>query len=212
MEIDRLATNRERQRTLYGTPLAERVHRMTRVLGVTQGALAATLGMSPAMLSQLVSAKRVKIGDPAVLARLLLLDGRCAAGPVAPEDVPALLDEVRTAPPGWAALLARPVTPGRDASAPPGPPSRRHPSTTHGPVPGVHPAGLPAAHPAAHSDVDPGIDPRRTRPIPRRDPALLAAEALRRVAGPAQLIAAASTLAATFPELAALLRRAAATR
>jgi transcriptional regulator with XRE-family HTH domain len=172
VEIDRLATNRERQRALYGTPLAERVYRMTRVLGVTQGALAATLGMSPAMLSQLVSAKRVKIGDPAVLARLLLLDGRCAAGSVAPEEVPALLDEVRTAPPEWTALLARPaVHPGVDRPARPVP-----------------------------------------RPDPRRDPALLAAEALRRVAGPAQLVAAASTLAATFPELAALLRRAAATR
>ncbi|MCE0766542.1 hypothetical protein LWC35_27085 [Pseudonocardia kujensis] len=195
MEIDRLATNRERQRALYGTPLAERVHRMTRVLGVTQGALAATLGMSPAMLSQLVSAKRVKIGDPAVLARLLLLDGRCAAGPVAPEDVPALLDEVRTAPPGWTALLARPVGASRESGSV-GTPPRRHPSPTPGPAPGAHPA--PA--------------PRPARPGPRPDPALVAAEALRRVAGPAQLVAAASTLAATFPELAALLRRAAATR
>ncbi|MFR9804347.1 XRE family transcriptional regulator [Pseudonocardia sp. RS010] len=175
MEIDRLAENRERQRALYGAPLAERVHRMMRVLGITQGTVAATLGMSPAMLSQLVSAKRVKIGDPAVLARLLLLDERCAGGPVAPEAVPTLLEQVRGASPEWSALLARPV---------------------------------PA--------VRPGTDPRPTRPVPRpglpRDPALLAAEALRRVAGPTQLVAAASTLAATFPELAALLRRAAAAR
>ncbi|WP_433503329.1 helix-turn-helix domain-containing protein [Pseudonocardia halophobica] len=208
MEIDRLAENRERQRALYGTPLAERVHRMLRVLGITQGSLAATLGMSPAMLSQLVSAKRVKIGDPAVLARLLLLDGRCAAGLVAPEDVSALLDEVRTASPEWAALLARPVEASRDTSADSvDPPSGRLPSATRGPVPAVHPAARP---------VHPGADPRSLRPAPRpdprRDPALLAAEALRRVAGPAQLVAAASTLAATFPELAALLRRAAATR
>ncbi|GAA2905039.1 hypothetical protein GCM10010472_74100 [Pseudonocardia halophobica] len=201
MEIDRLAENRERQRALYGTPLAERVHRMLRVLGITQGTLAATLGMSPAMLSQLVSAKRVKIGDPAVLARLLLLDGRCAAGPVAPEDVSALLDEVRTASPEWAALLARPVEASHGTSAAPvGPLSRRHPSTSRGPIPAVHPgAGPRSGRPVLHPD-------------PRRDPALLAVEALRRVAGPAQLVAAASTLAATFPELAALLRRAAATR
>ncbi|MFC5948310.1 XRE family transcriptional regulator [Pseudonocardia lutea] len=180
METDRLAANRERQRALYGTPLAERVHRMTRALGVTQGTVAATLGMSPAMLSQLVGAKRVKIGDPAVLARLLLLDGRCAAGPVAPEEVPALLEEVRTASPEWPALRARPVGASRDpAVAPVGVPVRRHPAT---------------------------------RPDPRRDPGLLAAEALRRVAGPTQLVAAAAALAATFPELAALLRRAAATR
>lgn len=204
MEIDRLAANRERQRALYGTPLAERVHRMLRVLGITQGTLATTLGMSPAMLSQLVSAKRVKIGDPAVLARLLLLDGRCAAGPLAPEDVPGLLDEVRSASPEWAALLHRPVGASRDATIDSvGTPSRRHPSPSPSPTHGPVPAGRPGVHPAA----DPG-----PRPVPRPDPALLAAEALRRVAGPAQLVAAASTLATTFPELAALLRRAAATR
>ena len=213
VEIDRLAANRERQRALYGTPLAERVHRMLRVLGITQGALAATLGMSPAMLSQLVSAKRVKIGDPAVLARLLLLDGRCAAGPVPAEEVPGLLDEVRTASPEWAALLARPVEAARDATTDSaGTPSRRRPSTTRGPVPAAHPTVHPAVHPAVHPDADPRPVRPVPRPDPRRDPALLAAEALRRVAGPAQLVAAASTLAATFPELAALLRRAAATR
>ncbi|WP_181784767.1 helix-turn-helix domain-containing protein, partial [Pseudonocardia pini] len=90
-----VAANRERQRALYGASLGEKVHQMVRALGVTQAALAATFGMSPAMLSQLVSARRVKIGDPAVLARVRLLDERCAAGPVPSDEVPALLDRVR---------------------------------------------------------------------------------------------------------------------
>jgi len=77
----RLARNRGRQRELYGAPLGDRLRRLTAELGITQGRLAQTLGVSPAMLSQLASARRVKIGDPAVLARLQLLDHRCAAGP-----------------------------------------------------------------------------------------------------------------------------------
>jgi hypothetical protein len=72
-----LIENQERQRELYGAPLGERVRRLTGALGISQARLARTLGLSPAMLSQLVSARRVKIGDPAVLARMLLLDQRC---------------------------------------------------------------------------------------------------------------------------------------
>ncbi len=72
-----LIENQERQRVLYGAPLGERVRRLTGALGISQARLARTLGMSPAMLSQLVSARRVKIGDPAVLARMLMLDQRC---------------------------------------------------------------------------------------------------------------------------------------
>ena len=81
----RLARNRGRQRELYGAPLGDRVRRLTAGLGITQGRLAQTLGVSPAMLSQLASARRVKIGDPAVLARLQLLDrpvrGRATSRP-----------------------------------------------------------------------------------------------------------------------------------
>ncbi|MDN5919644.1 MAG: hypothetical protein L0I76_31855 [Pseudonocardia sp.] len=96
-----ITANRERQRELYGAPLAERVPRLTGALGVTQATLAATLGMSPAMLSQLVGGRRVKIGDPAVLTRLMVLDERVARGPVPPEDVPALLEQVHAAKLRW---------------------------------------------------------------------------------------------------------------
>jgi hypothetical protein len=148
----RLARNRGRQRELYGAPLGDRLRRLTAGLGITQGRLAQALGVSPAMLSQLASARRVKIGDPAVLARLQLLDRRCAAG--APRDragVDALLGEVAGAQLQW--------------------------TGTDGPA-SVGPAGAPA-------------------------------DALRAVAPPARLAAAAATLAPAFPELAQVLREAA---
>jgi transcriptional regulator with XRE-family HTH domain len=82
------AANRARQRELYGMALGERVRRITGALGTTQAKLARALGLSPAMLSQLVSARRVKIGDPTVLARLLLLDQRCTNAVAATGVVP----------------------------------------------------------------------------------------------------------------------------
>jgi hypothetical protein len=144
----RLAHNRCRQRDLYGAPLGDRLRRLTAELGITQGRLAQTLGVSAAMLSQLASARRVKIGDPAVLARLQLLDRRCATGPPRGRAaVDALLAEVAGAQLHWS---------GSDG-------------------PGPH------------------------RP----------ADALRDVAPPARLAAAAATLAPAFPELAEVLRQAA---
>jgi transcriptional regulator with XRE-family HTH domain len=155
----RIALNRHRQRELYGSPLGDRVRRLTATLGITQARLARTLGVSPAMLSQLASARRVKIGDPAVLARLHLLDQRCATAPPRGRTaVEELLDEVGRARLQWA--------------APDGEPARGTP----GPSPvGPGPAGM----------------------------------ALRAVAPPARLAAAAATLAVTFPELAEVLRQAA---
>jgi hypothetical protein len=162
----RIARNRDRQRELYGAPLGERLRRLTGELGITQGRLAQTLGLSPAMLSQLASARRVKIGDPAVLARLQLLDRRCAAGPPRGRvAVDALLAEVAGAQLQWTG-----------ADGPGGAPEiARRPAT------------------GAHSVA---------RPTP--------ADALRAVAPPARLAAAAAALAPAFPELARVLRQAAA--
>ncbi len=120
----RLALNLDRQRELYGSPLGERVRRLTAALRVTQARLARTLGVSPAMLSQLASARRVKIGDPAVLARLQLLDQRCAvAPPRGRAAVDALLEEVAGAQHHWTSAdppHARPALrrpPGRSGAA-----------------------------------------------------------------------------------------------
>src|SRR5918997_2780770 len=98
-----LIENQEQQRELYGAPLGERVRRLTGALGISQARLARTLGMSPAMLSQLVSARRVKIGDPAVLARMLMLDQRCQGMQDRPEPrmVESLLVEVARARWQW---------------------------------------------------------------------------------------------------------------
>jgi transcriptional regulator with XRE-family HTH domain len=140
-----IAVNRLRQRELYGCPLGDRVHRLTARLGITQARLARTLGVSPAMLSQLVSGRRVKIGHPAVLARLQLLDRSVPDLPGGRAAVDALLAEVARAQPHWTA-----------GDGAPGP-----------------------------------------------------AQALRALAPPARLAAAAATLAPAFPELAELLWQAA---
>jgi transcriptional regulator with XRE-family HTH domain len=145
----RLARNLAQQRALYGEELREKVRRLQTGLGVSQARLARAIGISTAMLSQLMAGRRVKIGDPNVLARLLLLDrqvSRGAAGDKARAE--ALLAHVRG--------------------------SRPH-------------LGIPTA----------ASDP---------------ADALRGIASPAQLAAAANVLGPRFPTIAELLRRAAADR
>lgn len=62
--------NIARQRELYGEPLGELVRRTTTSLGLTQAQMAKTLGLSPAMLSHLVTGQRIKIANPAALTRL----------------------------------------------------------------------------------------------------------------------------------------------
>jgi transcriptional regulator with XRE-family HTH domain len=138
-----MRSNRERQRELYGEPLACYARRVMTVLDINQARLADALGLSQSMLSQLISGRRMKIANPIVLARLMTLDRRAAALPVPVdrERVSALLVDVR---------LTRPVLADRSI------------------------------------------------------------QALRAAAAPRQLNAAASRIAADYPALAAVLRRAAA--
>lgn len=162
-----IAENRARQQELYGAPLGDRVRTLVGALGISQARLARTLGMSPPMLSQLASGRRVKIGDPAVLARLLLLDQRVATvdGPLTPQAVELLLADVTRAQLRWSP-----------------------------------PAGAEVALPR----------PRPPVPAPAgAGPGCSAADALRRIAAPARLAAAAQTLGPGFPELAEVLRQAA---
>ena len=119
--------NRARQCELYGAPLGDRVRTLTARLGISQARLARVLGISPAMLSQLVSGRRVKIGDPAVLARLRALDrGRAAQvtarDPRAVEKLLADIARVRwhwtgPSPPTAAEILRGVAEPGRLAAA-----------------------------------------------------------------------------------------------
>ncbi|WP_103383511.1 helix-turn-helix domain-containing protein [Pseudonocardia dioxanivorans] len=224
-DAERIGAARDRQRELYGAPVGERVRRITAGLDITQGRLARTLGLSPAMLSQLVSGRRVKIGDPAVLARLMALDAAVPAGPGTPppaEEVEALLGRVRAARPGWtpgpdllsvrspddaAAAVPQqvPASAGRDATVHRLRPARG-PVAAFDPRPGAAgPADVSgAAAPAAPVAPVPGA--AAAEPAGARH---AAAAALRAVSGPARLVAAAAVLDGAFPEVADVLRCAA---
>src|SRR4051812_2493522 len=65
---------RAQQAALYGEPLNVRFGRVLEAFGIPQSRLAAVIGLSAPMLSQLASAQRVKISNPAVYARLLRLE------------------------------------------------------------------------------------------------------------------------------------------
>lgn len=68
-----VAEAREHQRALYGAPLGELCTQLMRGLGLTQARLAQVLGLSAPMLSQLMSGRRVKIGNPSAVHRIQLL-------------------------------------------------------------------------------------------------------------------------------------------
>lgn len=152
-ELQTVARNVAMQREWYGEPLGDRVRRLVVAFDVSQAQLADVLGLSPPMLSQLMSGRRAKIGNPAVLARMVMLERRVLTPDVAsgnPGAIRSALDQVRDSRP----------TVGRDT--------------------------LP-------------VEERGDEAIP----------ALRKLAGPAELAAAADLLQEAFPVLADLLSRAA---
>jgi DNA-binding transcriptional regulator YdaS (Cro superfamily) len=90
------------QRQWYGEPLGDRVRRLVIAYDVSQAQLADVLGISPPMLSQLMSGRRAKIGNPAVLARMVMLERRVLTPDVASgsrEAIRRALDEVRDSRP-----------------------------------------------------------------------------------------------------------------
>lgn len=88
-----LAANRQAQRDLYGDTLEARVGALTRHFGVSQRKLAQTLGISAPMLSQLLSARRVKMGNTLAYERMVTLEDR-AHEAVDPDSAQNVLDEV----------------------------------------------------------------------------------------------------------------------
>lgn len=95
---DPVETNREAQRAAYGEPLNETFDRIRQAFGLNQAGLAAILGISAPMLSQLNSAHRVKIGNPAVLSRvhqLTELADQLASGQIGADDVPDRLEQIK---------------------------------------------------------------------------------------------------------------------
>lgn len=97
-----MARNVAQQREWYGEPLGDRVRRLVVAFDVSQAQLADVLGLSPPMLSQLMSGRRAKIGNPAVLARMVMLERRVLTPEVASGDPAAIrtaLDEIRDSRP-----------------------------------------------------------------------------------------------------------------
>jgi transcriptional regulator with XRE-family HTH domain len=86
------------QTEMYGEPLGERMGRLLAAYQVSQARLAAVLGLSPPMLSQLMSAQRAKISNPAVLGRLVRLE-ELAPTVTDPATRDAALEEVRRSRP-----------------------------------------------------------------------------------------------------------------
>jgi transcriptional regulator with XRE-family HTH domain len=86
------------QREWYGEPLGDRVRRLVVAFNVSQAYLAEVLGISAPMLSQVMSGRRAKIGNPVVLARMIMLERKCLIPEVAAgrkEALAAALEDVR---------------------------------------------------------------------------------------------------------------------
>ena len=86
--------NIEQQIKLYGQPLSQRFGHVVTAYNITQRRLAEVLGLSAPMLSQLNSGRRIKIGNPAVYERLVMLEDGVGA-----EDPEAVLRHVAAAQP-----------------------------------------------------------------------------------------------------------------
>ncbi|HET6505045.1 MAG TPA: helix-turn-helix transcriptional regulator [Amycolatopsis sp.] len=90
------------QREWYGEPLGDRVRRLVVAFDVSQAFLAEVLGISAPMLSQVMSGRRAKIGNPVVLARMIMLERKCLIPEVAAgrkDALMAALEDVRDARP-----------------------------------------------------------------------------------------------------------------
>ncbi|WP_236791745.1 helix-turn-helix transcriptional regulator [Amycolatopsis sp. GM8] len=90
------------QREWYGEPLGDRVRRLVVAFDVSQAYLAEVLGISAPMLSQVMSGRRAKIGNPVVLARMIMLERKCLIPDVAAgrkEALLAALEDVKDARP-----------------------------------------------------------------------------------------------------------------
>ncbi len=90
------------QREWYGEPLGDRVRRLVVAYSISQAQLADVLGISAPMLSQVMSGRRAKIGNPAVLARLVMLERKVLTPDVSTGEREAMqraLDEVRASRP-----------------------------------------------------------------------------------------------------------------
>ncbi|HWD82863.1 MAG TPA: DNA-binding protein [Kribbella sp.] len=152
--MEQSAQNVQQQVELYGEPLGEVVRRVTGALDLTQGGLAQVLGLSAPMLSQLVSAQRVKIGNPAVVSRLRAvseLADAAIADVITADKVAMELKHIQMATSAYTnpttSHVRRPAgSTGAPADEPPGAGARTLPGSAAAPFGG--PAGLPVETPA----------------------------------------------------------------
>lgn len=92
------ARARELQRSWYGEPLGALFRRLIDDLGLNQARLAAVLGLSAPMLSQLMSGQRAKIGNPAVVQRVQALQdlaSQVADGSVSAVEATDRMEEIK---------------------------------------------------------------------------------------------------------------------
>jgi predicted transcriptional regulator len=198
--MDQTAQNIQQQIDLYGETLGETVRRVLGPLGLTQGGLAQVIGLSAPMLSQLVSAQRVKIGNPAVMARLRAaseLADLVIASEVQEHEIPAAVDRIRTT--NGALTTSGPTT---QLPAQGTPPYATPPGLTAQP-PGVTPAivasGAQSAWPTA------AALPPNDGAVPARTIVRAIQDLLREVASTDELQRAAATIATESPALAEFL-------
>ncbi|MGI5326373.1 hypothetical protein [Actinomadura nitritigenes] len=169
--------NRALQTEWYGEPLGDRVRRLLDRLGLSQSALAGVLGLSAPMLSQLMSAQRAKISNPAVLHRLLAAEELAADpgfGALGPAEVRERLKAI--------SAESAATTSGLRAA-------------TSGHVPAGAAEGAPQGAGVADG-----------APVHAEQPARLVQALLREVASAAEIESAAALIGDRFPDLAELLR------
>lgn len=97
MDDELVSRNIAAQRALYGEPLVDAFRRLMVAFDFTQGQLASTVGLSAPMLSQLMTAQRVKIGNPGVLQRLEALGelaDEITGGRILPDAVATRLAQI----------------------------------------------------------------------------------------------------------------------
>lgn len=110
------------QRQWYGEPLGDRVRRLVVAFRISQAQLAEVLGISAPMLSQVMSGRRAKIGNPQVLARLVMLERKVLVPGVASGESEAIrqaLEDVQDSQPSVGRdLPVKSVTSGEELAWP----------------------------------------------------------------------------------------------
>lgn len=111
-----------RQVDLYGLSWSDRLHRLMAVYRLTQARLAAVIGLSAPMVSQLISGQRVKISNPAVYGRVVRLEELAGSPGVRagdPAEIARVLADVTAATPTLTTVAgpAEPRRPGEREQA-----------------------------------------------------------------------------------------------